>query len=366
MRTELPHTPAEHEATRPSEASPYVGSSAAAAGGLGRRLSFRNVGAVYVLAIICVGASIWLPDTFPTMATVRQVLNSNAVTALAALAILIPLCAGVFDLSFAYTMSLAGVTAAHFVAEGSPVVVAVGLAIAVGLSIGVINAIVVVKLGIDSFIGTLATGSLIQSFITVVTNDNSITDERLAGPFASIGQSTIAEVTAPVFYAIVIALAIWFFLSQTTTGRRMYGVGFNRDAARLAGVRVERLRIGALIVSGGLAAVAGVSLASVLGSGSPTAGTPYLLPAFAASFLGATQFQGRFNVAGTMVAILLLGTGLTALSLGTAPAWAGSMFTGVVLIVALTAAAGAGAVAGPGFVGRLRKLFHLGQRNVAG
>src|SRR4051812_33106000 len=104
------------------------------------RLSYRNIGAVYVLLAIVIGSSIALPDTFLTDATFKQVLNSNAVTVMAALAVVIPLTAGVFDLSFAYTMSLAGVICAHFAAETNVgLVPAVVLAILAGLAVGVIN-----------------------------------------------------------------------------------------------------------------------------------------------------------------------------------------------------------------------------------
>jgi ribose transport system permease protein len=101
-------------------------------------------------------------------------------------------------------------------------------------------------------------------------------------------------------------------------------------------VRVDRLRFLSLVASGGFAGLAGVILASTLASGSPTAGTPYLLPAFAAAFLGATQLKhGRFNAGGTLIAVLLLGTGVTGLALANAPSWSGDMFVGVVLIAAL-------------------------------
>jgi ribose transport system permease protein len=304
-----------------------------------RKLSFANIGAVYVLLAIVVIASIWLPEVFPTLATVKQILNNNAVTALAALAILIPLCAGVFDLSFAYVMSLSGVTTAYAITSGAPIALAIAAGIAAGLLVGVINGFVVVGLGIDSFIGTLATGSLVQALISLVTDDKSIVGAQLSEGFAHIGQSRLLGLTLPVLYAAVVAIVLWFVLTQTTAGRRLYGIGFNRDAARLAGVATERLRFGSLIASSGLAAFAGIVLCSVLGTGSPTAGTTYLLAAFAAAFLGATQFHsGRFNVPGTIVAILLLGTGQTALSLAASPSWTANAFTGVVLIVALAAA----------------------------
>src|SRR4029078_10851328 len=99
--------------------------------------------------------------------------------------------------------------------------------------------------------------------------------------------------------------------------------------ARLAGVRVERLRFLSLIASGTLAGFAGIVLASTLQSGSPAGGPPYLLPAYAAAFLGATQLKhGRFNAWGTIIAVLLLGTGTTGLALANAPPWAAKLFCG--------------------------------------
>lgn len=301
-----------------------------------RGLSFDRVGAVYVWIGIAIVFSLWVPDQFPTSATAKQVLNANALTALAALSIVIPLATRVFDLSFAFTMTLSGVAAAHFVAVGQPLGVAVLLGVLIGLGIGLINAIVVVGMRIDSFIGTLATGSLIQALITMATGDTPIQDLKLAGGFSKIGQTEFSGITIPVVYAVVVALGIWYLLEHTATGRRLYATGFNPDAARLAGVRIERLRFMSLVASGGLAGASGIVLASTIQSGSPSAGTPYLLPAFAAAFLGATQLKhGRFNAWGTIIAVLLLGTGTTGLGLANAPQWAANMFVGVVLIAAL-------------------------------
>jgi ribose transport system permease protein len=300
-------------------------------------LAFDRIGAVYVWLAIVLVFTLWVPQTFPNVDTARQILNSNAITALAALSITIPLAARVFDLSFAYVMTLTGVAVAHFIAkDGMALAPALGLGLAIGLAIGCINGIVVVGMRIDSFIGTLATGSLIQALITMVTSDTPISDAKLGGAFAKIGQTTVFGLTLGVYYCAVVAVAVWYLLEHTATGRRLYATGFNPDAARLGGVRVDRLRFLSLVASGGLAGFTGIVLASTLGSGTPTAGTPYLLPAFAAAFLGATQLaRGRFNAGGTLIAVLLLGTGTTGLALANAPQWAGSMFVGVVLIAAL-------------------------------
>ncbi|MFD5835767.1 ABC transporter permease [Streptomyces collinus] len=306
-------------------------------------LSFRNIGAVYVWLAIVVLFSVWAPDTFPTAVTVKQVLNGNAVAGLVALSVVPPLAARVFDLSIAYTMSLTSVLTAHFmVSAGLGPGAAAALAMTAALLIGVVNGIVVVVLRVDSFIATLATGALIQSLITMVTNDSSVTGvQLLAEPFANIAQLDAGGITLPVLYLLLAALAIWFVLEHTATGRRLYATGFNADAARLQGVRTDRLRFLTLVASALLSGFAGVVFASSVGSGSPTAGTPYLLSAYAAAFVGATQLRaGRFNAWGTVLAVLLLGTGITGLGLATSAQWAASLFTGSVLIVALVLTGG--------------------------
>jgi ribose transport system permease protein len=333
--TSVPEAVTEPATARPQAAPARTGPSRASR--LAHGLAFDRIGAVYVWLGIIALFSLWVPETFPNLATAKQILNANAITALAALAITIPLSARVFDLSFAFVITLTGVVVAHLVAKnGVPLVPAIAIALAVGLGVGVINGVVVVVMKIDSFIGTLATGSLIAALITMVTNEVPITDAKLGDAFAKIGQTSIDGVTLGVFYCAVVAVAIWYLLEHTATGRRLYATGFNPDAARLAGVATDRLRFMSLVASGGLAGATGIVLASMLGSGSPTAGTPYLLPAFAAAFLGATQLKhGRFNAGGTIIAVLLLGTGVTGLALANAPQWAGDMFVGVVLIASL-------------------------------
>jgi ribose transport system permease protein len=301
-----------------------------------RALSFRTIGAVYVWAVIVVVFLIWIPSTFGSWATAKQILNENASTGLMALSLIIPLCTRTFDLSIGFVATLGAVTSTYAIAHGIPVVPAVLLAMAASLFVGVVNALVVVGMGVDSFIATLATGSLIQSFITLLTNQIPITNPRLGAGFSDIGQKSIGGITLPVVYVLVAGVVIWFVLEHTATGRRLYATGFNIESARLAGVKTARLRFVSLIVSAGIAGAAGIVIASTLGSGDPTAGTPYLLSAYAAAFLGASQLRpGRFNAWGALIAVVLLGTGTTGLSLAGTAQWTQDMFTGVVLIAAL-------------------------------
>ena len=200
-----------------------------------------------------------------------------------------------------------------------------------------LNGVVVVVAKIDSLIGTLATGFLIQSLVQWRTGSRIISGPELAGSFQDIAQTSwLFDLTLPVYYAIIVALVLWYVLEHTATGRRIYATGFNLEATRLASVRTERMRFGCLVVSSTLAGITGIVLASNIGSGSPTAGNSYLLPAFAAVFLGATQLKfGRFNAWGTIIAVVLLGTLTTGLGLAQVDQWVQQFATGVVLIAAL-------------------------------
>jgi ribose transport system permease protein len=304
-----------------------------------RGLSPRNIGAVYVLIVIIVIFSLVSPNTFAKTDTISLVLNSSAITAMAATAIIVPLSARVFDLSFAYTMSLSGVTTTHFIVDNH---MSLGLAFILGLLcslvVGIVNCIVVVGMRIDSFIGTLATGSIVLAFITFVTNGATVNGPQLSGKFAKIYSFQVGDLILPVFYVLGLGIVLWLVLEHTATGRRLYAVGFNPDAAKLANIRVTRLRVGALLTSSLVAGFAGIVLASATQSGATDAGTPYLLSAYATAFLGATQFKGgRFNAWGTLTAVLMLQTGITGLGIAGAPPWAADMFTGGMLIAALSA-----------------------------
>jgi ribose transport system permease protein len=300
-------------------------------------LSIQKISGIYVLLGMIVLFSIWVPETFLSWDTARQILNNNAVGAMAALALIIPLSAGVFDISVPYVMTLSGVWCSWVIVNTDlSLTFAFILAMLVAVGVGVVNGIVVVGLKIDSLIGTLATGFLVQALVKWRTGSRVVTSGELAGGFSRIARNQFLDLTLPVFYALVIATVIWYVQEHTATGRRIYATGFNRDATRLAGVRTGRIQFGALVFSATVAGFSGIVLASSLGSGLSTAGDSYLLGAFAAVFLGATQLKnGRFNAWGTIIGIVLLGTGTTGLGLANQPQWVQDTFRGVVLIASL-------------------------------
>ncbi len=297
--------------------------------------SFTNMSVIYVEIALIIIFSIWAPDTFPTWTTVRSVLNGGAIAGLMALALVVPLSARLFDLSVGNVMGLANMLVAWLLVDkGLNIWVAIVITLVSALVMGIANGLVVVSARIDSFIGTLATGSLFATCVSLLSNQ-TISGDQLNGTFGKIATSGVGGIQAPFFLAVVVTLVLWVGQRYTVTGRRIYAVGFNERGAGLMGIRTSRLKFATLVVSALVAGVAGILLASSVSSGTPGIGEPYLLNAYAAAFLGSTQFGGRFNAFGTAISVILLGTGTNGIFLVGGAPWAQSMFTGVVLLVAL-------------------------------
>jgi ribose transport system permease protein len=279
------------------------------------------------------------PSTFLTTDTLRSVLSDQAITAIMALALLLPLAAGVYDLSVASMMGLAIMLVAWFQANAH---MGFGLAIVLtllsGMSVGAINAFIVVGLGVDSFIATLGSSSILIAFVQWISNGNQIV-EGISPHFTNIAQKQLISLSLPVFYMLALAAVLWYVLEYRQVGRFTFATGSNPEAARLAGVRTDRLRALALVVSATVATFAGIIFASKIGSASPDSGPPYLLPAFAGALLGATQIKrGRVNVLGTLLAVYLLATGVKGLQLAGAQIWVNDLFNGAALIIAVALA----------------------------
>jgi ribose transport system permease protein len=244
-----------------------------------------------------------------------------------------------FDLSIGYTVGLSALIVAKYLTTSHPsLAIAVLLALGVGLAVGVLNGLVCLGLKIDSFIATLATGALILGAMVIISGDQLIVPFHV-GPLNTIEGFLFGQIIRPVGVMIVVAIIIWYGLEFTPTGRRVFAVGFGLDQTRLMGVRTVAIRFGSLVVSAMAAAIAGLLLVAQVGEGDPTAGPSYLLPAFAAVFLGATQLrQGKtkFNVGGTVIAVFVLATAAEGLFYAGAPVWTTDIFDGGVLIAAVT------------------------------
>lgn len=295
---------------------------------------------LYVFAALILVFGLWIPDLFLTTSNLRSIAGDQAVTAILAFGLIIPLAAGVFDLSIAGIMGLSAVISMYEQNHGHSAVLSAAMGIVAAAFIGVVNGLVVVKLKVDSFIATLGMGSILAAAAYWITDGQQIVT-GISPTFIDFGTTDWFDVPAPVFYMAAIGILLWFFLEFRPAGRYLYAVGGNVQAARLAGVRVDRIVFLALVSGATIAGFAGVVLAAKLGTGNPDSGPPYLLPAFTAVFLGATQIKrgGRVNVLGTLLAIYLLAAGVKGLQLAGAPIYLNDLFNGGALIIAVALAA---------------------------
>ena len=304
---------------------------------------FDRFSGLYVWALLIVIFGLWVPDTFLTVQTLRNIASQEAITAMLALGLLIPLAAGAYDLSIGAMLGLALVLVTYFqsVLSWSPLL-AIVATLAAGAIVGVLNGLVVVGLRVNSFIATLGMSSILTALIFWVSGGQQITTNIPQG-FKDLGRTEVASIPLPVIYLAVLVLVLWIVMEWRPLGRKLYATGGNPVAARLSGVRTDRLVFLSLICSATIAALAGIVFGARIGSASLTAGPPFLLPAFAAVFLGSTQIRnGRANVLGTLIAVYLLATGVKGLLLVGVPLWVSDLFHGVTLIGAVALAVGRG------------------------
>ena len=290
--------------------------------------------AVWGITIVIFG--ILRPDTFLTTSNFTTIFGSQAILVVLTLALLVPLTAGDYDLSVAATMGLSSMTLAILnVNHGWSIWLAVLAALAVGLAVGLINGALVVLLDIDSLIATLGTSTFIAGVILWISNSQTI-----SGISDSLINIVVVDqwlgIPLEFYYGIALGLVMLYVFEFTPVGRRLLFVGRGRGVARLSGIRVPRLRWGAFAVSGVISAFGGVLYAGTLGSADPTSSLSFLLPAFAAAFLGATTIvPGRFNPIGSIAAVYFLVTGITGLQLLGVQTFVQQLFYGTALVLAV-------------------------------
>lgn len=295
-------------------------------------------GVVLFLILLIVSFSIALPDKFATIANLQTVLGSQAVPTLLALAVVIPLVAGEFDLSVGGTLGVTSVFTAWAASKGLAVPTVFLLAIGIGCVVGMVNGFLVTKIGVSAFIATLGMGTVLMSGNLLMSGGN-VLYEGIPTSLTKIAGREVIGLPIVVFYALLMAIVLWYVLEWTPMGRYLRATGSGREAARLTGVRTDKWLFLSFVIAGAIAALAGFMQTSRVGSAPPDIGPNFLLPAYAAAFLGATTIHaGRFNVWGTVVGVLVLAVGITGLNLAGAAFWVPPLFNGAALILAVSVA----------------------------
>jgi ribose transport system permease protein len=300
------------------------------------RLRFFEAHALLILLVaIAAFFSLWpaTSDTFPTTANLQILVSSQTVIAVIALGALIPLVCYEFDLSVGAAAGLSAVFVASAMSDGLPTALAILLGVAIGALVGVANALLVTRAGINGVITTLGVATILGGVVIHKTGGLAIVT-NIPEQVTDFGTGTTLGIPTVSFALVVVALAVHYLLAHTAFGRELYALGSSREAAALVGIRTNLVLGLTFVVAGTLSGIAGVLYVARAGGTDPSIGESFTLPALAAAFLSAAAVKpGRYNVGGTLVAIFFLAVLNNGLNLAGAAPYIASYVNGAALII---------------------------------
>lgn len=286
-----------------------------------------SYGIFIALAAECVVLAL-ATDAFFTEGNVANVLRQNAFTAILAAGMSFTILTGGIDLSVGSVVALAGIACADVLARGGGLAAGVAAGLAVGAAVGLLNGVVVTKVGIPPFVVTLATMLVVRGAAYKYTDARTISG--LPESFALLSRGLV-----PVGVMVAVFASAWLLLMRTPFGRHVYATGGNREAAWLAGIRVDRVLLRVYGLCGLSAGLAGVLVASRLNAGYPKAGEFYELDAVTAVVVGGTSlFGGRGSIWGTLAGAFFIGILNNGLNLHHVESYDQLVVKGVVLLAA--------------------------------
>jgi ribose transport system permease protein len=293
-------------------------------------------GTIIALVLLIVVFAVLKGNLFLTSQNLVDIASDIAIGAIIACGLTIPLVADEFDLSIGYVGSFAGVLVTGFMVKSSlPMGVAIVAAIAACSAIGLVNGLIITKAGVHSFVATLGTGTIVVG-LNFLYNSGIAFSIGLPDAFFNINLHKILGIPLPVFIAAAVVILLWVLLNRTLFGYYAQAIGQNREAAHLVGVRVDRIRVLAMMVSSTCAGVGGILLAAKLGSGQNNAADGYLLSGFAAAFLGSVALRNaEFHIVGTVIGVVTVGVAFNGLAIVGAPTFWQYVVQGGLLIGAV-------------------------------
>jgi ribose transport system permease protein len=295
-----------------------------------------------LLGFVVIVLLFWIlrPTTFMTLQNWLNITQQVSILCVVAFTSTVVMAVGAFDLSVGTMASLSGMVAATLMQAEYEIFVACAVALLVALLGGVLNGLVVSYVGIGPFVATLGSLTAFGGLALLSSDGNTIFGRAIPAAFGEFGRRglSIGSFTLPnlTIVMLVILAVIWWTLERTVFGRRLYAIFGNREASRLAGIRVRWLSLCAFAISGLGAGIAGLMLTSRLASANPNQGDPLMLNAIASVFLGMTMNQeGEPHVLATLVGVLILGVlanGLTQLQINS---YIQQIVTGVLIVLAV-------------------------------
>jgi ribose transport system permease protein len=300
-------------------------------------LFLAKYGTLVGMLIMIIAFTVASPGAFLSITNFKNIVNQAALAAIIAGGLTVVLIVGEFDLSIGFHASLAGVLVTGFIVRtGLPIPLAVLAVLLIGATIGFVNGIIVTKAQVNAVIGTLGFGTVLTGLTFAYTAGKPIAS-GVPTAFTDIALGSIWGIPNNILFMTFVSVVLGVMISRTDLGQHIQAVGGNIEAARLSGIAVDRVKIAAFVAAGVTAALTGILLASLLGSGTARAADGYLLDAFAATFLGsATLRNGEFHILGTVIGVIFIGIGLNGLAIVGAPTFWQFLFKGTVLVAAVS------------------------------
>lgn len=297
----------------------------------GQALAVRNA-----LLLGLIGLIVWFStvnSAFLTFENFRTIFQQSAVIMVAAVPTAFLLLSGKIDLSIGSTLALGGVVGALLVTHGTTPLLAMAVGIAAGACVGAINGIGVSLLRLSPIIMTLGMLTAVRGVTLTIAPDPLF---ELGSTYQALGENTIAGIPILVVIAAVVVLIGMTVLRFKPSGRHVYALGVNEEAAYLSGIRVKRLLFAMYVVSGAAAALGGVMLSARLGSApSGALGVNFELDVLTAVLLGGVAFEGgRGSIGGVVIGVLFLGILQNGLTIENVPASWALIVKGMALAVA--------------------------------
>lgn len=285
------------------------------------------------LIVLCVVITIVSP-AFMTLSNITNIFTQVSTNAIIAIGMTFVILTGGIDLSVGSTVAISGALAASILKSTNNIPLAILVAAITGIIIGLINGILISKGKLQAFIVTLATMTIFRGATLVFTNGTPIS--KLSETFVKIGNGKIGFIPIPVIITIIILIISIYLLTQTRFGRYLYALGGNEDSAKLSGINTNKIKTLVYMISGFASSIAGIIIASRIGSASPNAGTSFELDAIAAVVIGGTSLSGgEGKITGTIIGALIIGVLNNGLNLMNVSPFYQSIVKGLVILIAV-------------------------------
>ncbi|WP_339149898.1 MULTISPECIES: ribose ABC transporter permease [unclassified Sutcliffiella] len=289
---------------------------------------------VFIIFLVLLLIASFISDAFFTVNNLFNVLRQVSIVAIIAVGMTIVILTAGIDLSVGSVLALTGAIAAGVITAGMPIPLAIAICLIAGLIMGSINGLIVAKGKVPAFIATLAVMVIARGMTLVYTQGNPIVISDMGYRF--LGSGKISGIPFPVILMLAIFAIMYWVLKHTTFGRNIYAVGGNEEAARLAGINVDRVKIGVYALTGFFASISALIYTSRLMSAQPNAGSMIELDAIAAVIIGGTRLTGgKGGVTGTLIGALIMGVLDNILNLANVSPFYQDIAKGLVILAAV-------------------------------